>query len=92
MIRWLMLALLGLLVAGAVSYGASRLASQPIGLSAEPPTAGSALVATPTPARTRKPRASPTATATTTATATADDHGRHSSGDDGHDGDHDADD
>jgi hypothetical protein len=89
MIRWVVLALLGLLVAGAVSYGASRLASQPIGLSAEPPTAGGELVAIPTPARTPKPLASPKPTPTATP---VDDHGNDPGDDHGHDGDSDGDD
>jgi hypothetical protein len=41
--RWFGLALLGLLIAAAVSIAASRLASQQIGLASEPVTAGDAL-------------------------------------------------
>ncbi len=42
-IRWVALALLGLLVAGGVSIAASSLASQQIGLASEPISAGDAL-------------------------------------------------
>lgn len=41
--RWLGLALLGILVAAAVSIAASRLASQQIGLASQPISAGDAL-------------------------------------------------
>lgn len=41
--RWLGLALLGILVAAAVSIAASRLASQQIGLASQPVSAGDAL-------------------------------------------------
>lgn len=41
--RWTTLALLGILVAAAVSIAASRLASQQIGLASEPISAGDAL-------------------------------------------------
>jgi hypothetical protein len=43
MLRWLGLALLGILVAAAVSIAASRLASQQIGLASQPISAGDAL-------------------------------------------------
>ena len=42
-VRWTGLALLGVLVAAAVSVAASRLASQQIGLASEPISAGDAL-------------------------------------------------
>ncbi len=42
-VRWIGLALLGILVAAAVSVAASRLASQQIGLASEPISAGDAL-------------------------------------------------
>ncbi|HWA52533.1 MAG TPA: hypothetical protein VG816_00015 [Solirubrobacterales bacterium] len=42
-VRWTGLALLGILVAAAVSVAASRLASQQIGLASEPISAGDAL-------------------------------------------------
>jgi hypothetical protein len=42
--RWLGLALLGILIAAAVSIAASHLASQQIGLASEPISAGDALV------------------------------------------------
>jgi hypothetical protein len=43
MVRWLGLALLGILVAAGVAIAASRLASQQIGLASEPIGAGDAL-------------------------------------------------
>ena len=43
-IRWVALALLGLLIAAGVSIAASSLASQQIGLASEPISAGDALV------------------------------------------------
>lgn len=45
-LRWLGLALLGILVAGGVAIAASRLASQQIGLASEPISAGDALAPT----------------------------------------------
>ena len=42
-LRWLGLALLGILIAAAVSIAASRLASQQIGLASQPISAGDAL-------------------------------------------------
>jgi hypothetical protein len=51
-VRWVALALLGILIAAGVSVAASRLASQQIGLASEPITAGDALA----PAN-REPRA-----------------------------------
>lgn len=42
-VRWLGLALLGILIAAGVSIAASRLASQQIGLASEPISAGDAL-------------------------------------------------
>lgn len=53
--RWLGLALLGILVAAAISVAASRLASQQIGLASQPISAGDALA----PATARKPAPSP---------------------------------
>jgi hypothetical protein len=44
--RWLGLALLGILIAAAVSIAASRLASQQIGLASQPISAGDALAPT----------------------------------------------
>jgi hypothetical protein len=43
MLRWIGLALLGILIAAAISVAASRLASQQIGLASEPISAGNAL-------------------------------------------------
>lgn len=51
-VRWLGLALLGILVAAGVAVAASRLASQQIGLASEPISAGDALA----PARLSPPR------------------------------------
>lgn len=45
--RWLGLALLGILIAAAVSVAASRLASQQIGLASQPISAGDALAPAP---------------------------------------------
>ncbi len=42
-LRWVGLALLGILIAAAISIAASRLASQQIGLASQPITAGDAL-------------------------------------------------
>lgn len=74
-LRWPLLALLGLLVAAAIAFLATRAVSTDIGISSEPPTAGRSL----SPA-TRKPAPhgprstttsipSPTATATVTVPA-----------------------
>ena len=52
-VRWLGLALLGILIAAGVSIAASRLASQQIGLASEPISAGDALAPH---ARSRPPR------------------------------------
>ena len=58
--RWFGLALLGLLIAAAVSIAASRLASQQIGLATEPVTAGDALApVTPKKSGTPKPQRHP---------------------------------
>jgi hypothetical protein len=43
MMRWVLIALLGLAVAALVSLGTSDLTSQPVGLSSEPLTAGDQL-------------------------------------------------
>jgi hypothetical protein len=51
--RWLALALLGVVVAAAVAIAASRLVSQQIGLASEPISAGDALA----PATTKRPSA-----------------------------------
>ncbi len=64
-LRWPLLALLGLLVAAAVAFLATRAVNTNIGISSEPPAAGRAL--SPAPAKRVRPR--PTHTTTTTATA-----------------------
>ena len=43
MLRWIGLAVLGILIAAAISIAASRLASQQIGLASQPISAGDAL-------------------------------------------------
>lgn len=61
-LRWLGLALLGLVIAAAVALGASRLASQQIGIASESVSAGDSLAPpiTPTPRRRhQKPREKP---------------------------------
>jgi hypothetical protein len=63
-LRWPLLALLGLLVAAAVAFLATRAVNTDIGISSEPPTAGQAL--SPAPAKRARPR--PTVTTTTTVT------------------------
>jgi hypothetical protein len=72
---WIGLGLLGLVAAAAIGLAASKVTDAPIGLSAEPVSAGEALApkrtATPRPRR----RATPTATATSAPTATVDDDG-----------------
>ena len=55
-VRLLGLALLGILIAAAISIAASRLASQQIGLASQPISAGDALAPA---AKTREPRHSP---------------------------------
>jgi hypothetical protein len=70
------LAVLGVVLAAAIALAASRLVSQPIGLSSEPVTAGSDLAPAPAPASApakrprNRTRTTPT-TATTTTTTTA---------------------
>jgi hypothetical protein len=78
---WAALAVAGLLIAAGAAYAASRIATQPIGLSSEPISAGRQLApradATPRPARKRtpptkhkrRPRKTPTARPTATPTA-----------------------
>jgi hypothetical protein len=75
---WVALALLGLVIAGGASYAASRLVSEPVGISAEPLRAGQSLAApsrdpvrTPTPT----PRPKRTPTPTPTPAPAVDDHG-----------------
>jgi hypothetical protein len=72
-LRWIGLALLGLLIAAAVSIAASRLASQQIGLASEPIEAGDALapVARSHPHRPKRGEASNPLTTPTTATPPA---------------------
>ena len=102
-VGWVALAVAGLVLAAGAAYAASHLASQPIGLSSEPITAGRDLA--PTAQRTSRPRSRPTATPTASPTATVtpapgvDDHGGGSGGNSGsgggddssggRDGDHD---
>jgi hypothetical protein len=87
---WILGALAGVVLAAGVTYAASSLSTQRIGLSSEPANAGQDLAPrrtatpTPTPAHRKKrkrPRPTPTATPRATATAapttipTVDDHG-----------------
>lgn len=77
---WILAGAAGLVLAAGVGLAASELTRAPVGLSAEPVSAGEALA--PKPRRTARPRRTQTPTPTPTATATADsdDHG----GDDSH--------
>ena len=59
-LRWPLLALLGLLVAAAIAFLATRAVNTDIGISSEPPTAGRAL----SPAPPKPPRQRPAATTT----------------------------
>jgi hypothetical protein len=95
---WAALALAGLLIAAGAAYAASKITTQPIGLSSEPLSAGRQLApsqdaapkatATATPRRTatptprRTPTPTPTPTRTATAAPTVDDHGGGSGSDD----------
>jgi hypothetical protein len=70
-LRWVGLALLGLLIAAGVSIAASRLASQQIGLASEPISAGDALApATQRAAKHRHPGGEATTPTVTTPPAT----------------------
>ena len=71
-LTWILLGALGLVVAAVLGLAMSELTSTPVGLSAEPVSAGSALApkATPTANPRKRPRATPTTTPTATATAT----------------------
>ena len=62
-LRWPLLALVGLLVAGAIALVATQMVSQKIGISSEPLNAGRALAP-----RTHAPRKPPPARRTTSAT------------------------
>lgn len=69
-LAWALAAIAGIVVAVAISYAASTLSSQHVGLSSEPLTAGDRLV----PHATRpapRPRGTPTALPTRTPAATA---------------------
>jgi hypothetical protein len=69
-LRWPLLALLGLLVAAAIAFLATRAVNTDIGISSEPPTAGQSLspaLGKPAPQR---PRPSTTSTPSRTATVT----------------------
>ncbi|HTE58859.1 MAG TPA: hypothetical protein VK631_00820 [Solirubrobacteraceae bacterium] len=96
---WVALGLVSLVLAAALGLATSKLTDAPVGLSAEPVSAGEALapspMATPKPAATqaprkrRRPRRTPTATpaptAVPTAVPTADDNSGHGSDDSGGD-------
>jgi hypothetical protein len=85
-VLWVLGALAGVVLAAGVSYAASSLSTQRVGLSAEPPSAGAELAPaaratqtpappkrtpTPRPKRTPKPRRTPVATPTTVPVPTA---------------------
>jgi hypothetical protein len=86
-VLWFLGALAGVVLAAGVSYAASSLSTQRVGLSAEPPSAGADLApratatatakprprrtATPKPRRTPKPRATPRPAPTTVPVPTA---------------------
>jgi hypothetical protein len=93
---WICLGLLSLLLAGALGLATSRLTEAPIGLSAEPVSAGEALAPKqrpePTPtatAKRKRPKRTPTPTPTPAPAAapTVDDSGSHHSGSDDSGGD-----
>jgi hypothetical protein len=65
---WTLAAVAGLVLAVAISYAASTLSSQHVGLSSEPLTAGDRLVPRETRTPTARPTAAPTARPTGTAT------------------------
>jgi hypothetical protein len=73
-LKWVGLALLGLLIAAGVSIAASRLASQQIGLASEPISAGDTLAPAARPHGKRRhlsgPAKTPTVTTPTTTTTT----------------------
>jgi hypothetical protein len=91
LLLWILAAVAGVLVVAGVTYAASRLTTQAIGISSEPVSAGDGLSprkATPTPTpratatpRPKRPRRTPTPAATSAPTAvptavpTVDDHG-----------------
>lgn len=65
LLAWIAVGLAGLALAAGVTYAATQLSSQRIGLSAEPPSAGEELVpkaAATAPRRTSEPRAQPSTT------------------------------
>jgi hypothetical protein len=73
-VAWTLAAVAGLVLAVAISYAASTLSSQHVGLSSEPLSAGDRLVPRATRTPTARPTASPTATRTSrppTATPTS---------------------
>lgn len=82
-LRWPLLALLGLLVAAAIAFLATRAVSTDIGISSEPPSAGRALSPSTKPAR-RHPANTSTTSPVPTATVTVP---RPSTGDGGDGGD-----
>jgi hypothetical protein len=85
LLLWTLGALAGVVLAAGVTYAASSLSTQRIGISSEPVSAGQELApkatatrtATPTPTPRKKAKPKPTATPQPTATAipTVDDHG-----------------
>ncbi len=65
LLAWIAVGLVGLALAAGVTYAATQLSSQRIGLSAEPPSAGEEL-APPAPKSSTAPRTTPTAPSQTT--------------------------
>jgi hypothetical protein len=72
LLLWIAVGLVGLVLAAGVSYAATQLSSQRIGLSAEPPSAGEELAP---PERTGAPRTTTAPTTTPQAQARQNGHG-----------------
>jgi hypothetical protein len=90
--KWIVLALVGLLIAAGVAVAASRLASEQIGIASESVSAGDQLApvvrqaanhTNPSP----QPKPQPTTESEPTTTTESDDHGGDDSGSDDHGGD-----
>ena len=69
-LRWPLLALLGLIVAAAIAFLATRAVSTDIGISSEPPTAGVSLSPAPGKPAANRPQPDTTPTPSPTATVT----------------------
>jgi hypothetical protein len=77
---WIAVGLIGLALAAGVTYAATQLSSQRIGLSAEPPSAGEELA--PRPAHSSRTTTAPSQSTTTSTTTTS---GGEDQGGDAHD-------